>query len=206
MKIFLDSAEHERIVNFANTGLVDGVTTNPSLIAKSKQNITEVLGKICKAVKGPVSAEVVSNDYAGMVEEAKKLTQIAPNIVIKLPLTVHGLRVCQELRLDGVMVNVTLCFNLPQAILAAKSGATFISPFVGRIDDIGYNGSQLIAQIVEAYREYGYKTQVLAASIRTKTHVIEAIKAGAHAITIPPSLFESLYAHPLTQTGLEQFK
>ena len=206
MKFFVDTADTKDIQDLAKTGLLDGVTTNPSLIAKSGRNFIEVIGEICKIVDGPVSAEVASTDYDGMVREGDKLAKIAKNVCIKVPLTVDGLKACKYFRQKGVLVNVTLCFSPAQAILAAKAGASFISPFVGRLDDIGHDGMQLIADICEIYAQYpAFETEVLVASVRHPMHLIEAAKMGAHIATIPPNVIRQLFNHPLTDKGLAQF-
>jgi transaldolase len=206
MKFFVDTAEISEIRELAATGLLDGVTTNPSLIAKSGRKITEVIAEICDIVPGPVSAEVAATEYDKMMKEAAVLSRIAPNVAIKVPLTKDGLRACHSLSRDGVMVNVTLCFSAAQALLAAKAGAAFISPFVGRLDDIGQNGMDLIADIVQIYNNYpAIRTEVLVASIRNPIHLIEAAKMGADVATIPPSVIRQLYAHPLTDKGLAAF-
>ena len=206
MKFFVDTAEISEIRELAATGLLDGVTTNPSLIAKSGRNILEVIAEICDVVPGPVSAEVAATDYHQMLKEAAVLRKIAQNVTIKVPLTQDGLRACHALSQEGVMVNVTLCFSAAQALLAAKAGAAFISPFIGRLDDIGQNGMDLIADIVQIYANYpNIKTEVLVASIRNPIHLIEAAKMGADVATIPPSVIKQLYAHPLTDKGLAGF-
>jgi len=206
MKFFVDTADTKDIRELAATGLLDGVTTNPSLIAKSSRNILEVIAEICELVPGPVSAEVAATDYEGILREAKVLRRIAKNVTIKVPLTPDGLRACKYLSADGAMVNVTLCFSAAQALLAAKAGATFISPFVGRLDDIGEDGMALIADIVKIYANYeALTTEVLVASVRGPRHVIEAAKLGAHVATLPPAVLRSLYAHPLTEKGLSTF-
>ncbi|OYV37044.1 MAG: fructose-6-phosphate aldolase [Acidocella sp. 20-61-6] len=206
MKFFVDTAEIAEIRDLAATGLLDGVTTNPSLIAKSGRNILEVIAEICAIVPGPVSAEVAATDYAQMLKEAAALKAIAPNVTIKVPLTPDGLKACYALSQEGTMVNVTLCFSSAQALLAAKAGATFISPFVGRLDDIGQNGMDLIADIVQIYANYpAIKTEVLVASIRNPIHLIEAAKIGADVATIPPNVIRQLYNHPLTSSGLAAF-
>lgn len=207
MKFFVDTAEISDIRDLATTGLVDGVTTNPSLILKSGRKITEVIAEICEVVSGPVSAEVGAMDYETMLAEGKKLSQIAKNVAVKVPLTRDGLKVCKVLSGEGIMVNVTLCFTPNQALLAAKAGAAFISPFAGRLDDIGQDGMQLIRDIVSIYRNYPhFKTEVLAASIRTPAHVLEAAKAGSHVTTVPPAVIRQLFNHPLTDKGLAQFE
>nr|WP_295743454.1 fructose-6-phosphate aldolase [uncultured Acidocella sp.] len=206
MKFFVDTAEIAEIRELATTGLLDGVTTNPSLIAKSGRKILDVIAEICEVVPGPVSAEVAATEYKQMLAEAEVLKKIAPNVAIKVPLTQDGLKACYALSQEGVMVNVTLCFSAAQALLAAKAGATFISPFIGRLDDIGQNGMELIADIVTIYNNYpNLKTEVLAASIRNPIHLIEAAKMGADVATIPPSVIKQLYAHPLTDKGLSAF-
>jgi transaldolase len=206
MKFFVDTADTKDIRELAATGLLDGVTTNPSLIAKSGRNILEVIAEICELVPGPVSAEVAATDYEGILREAKVLRRIAKNVTIKVPLTPDGLRACKYLSADGAMVNVTLCFSAAQALLAAKAGATFISPFVGRLDDIGEDGMALIADIVKIYANYeALTTEVLVASVRGPRHVIEAAKLGAHVATLPPAVLRSLYDHPLTEKGLSTF-
>jgi transaldolase len=206
MKFFVDTAEVSEIRALAESGLLDGVTTNPSLIAKSGRPMAEVIKEICDITPGPVSAEVTATDYDGMMREGEFLGRIAPNVVIKLPLTEAGLRACKHMVNNGVMVNVTLCFSAAQALLAGKAGATYISPFVGRLDDIGQDGMQLIEDTVQIYDNYpAIKTEVLVASIRHPIHLIQAAKIGAHVATLPPSVIKSLYKHPLTDRGLESF-
>jgi transaldolase len=206
VKFFVDTADTAEIRELAATGLLDGVTTNPSLIAKSGRKFLEVIAEICELVPGPVSAEVAATDYAGMMREAAVLKAIAPNVAIKVPLTPDGLRACHALAGEGTKVNVTLCFSAAQALLAAKAGAAFISPFVGRLDDIGQNGMELIGEIVRIYGHYpAIKTEVLVASIRNPIHLIEAAKLGAHVATIPPAVIRQLYHHPLTDKGLAAF-
>jgi transaldolase len=206
MKFFVDTADTAEIKSIAETGLLDGVTTNPSLIAKSGRKILDVIAEICDIVEGPVSAEVAATDYESMMREAAVLRRIAPNVAVKLPLTPDGLRACKALTKDGAMVNVTLCFSPAQALLAAKAGATFISPFVGRLDDIGQDGMQLISDIVEIYQNYPeLETEVLVASVRHPIHVIQAAKLGAHVATLPPAIIRQLYHHPLTDKGLAAF-
>ena len=206
MKFFIDTADVAEIEDLAATGLVDGVTTNPSLVAKSGRNFIEVVGEICEIVSGPVSAEVASTQFDQMLAEGRRLAKIAPNVTVKVPLTPDGLRVCKALSLEGTMVNVTLCFSAAQAILAAKAGASFISPFVGRLDDIGHDGMELIKEIVEIYRNYqNIRTEVLVASVRTPNHVIAAARLGAHVATLPPKVLRELYKHPLTDKGLAAF-
>jgi transaldolase len=206
MQFFIDTAEVADIKDLAATGLVDGVTTNPSLVAKSGRNFIEVVGEICEIVPGPVSAEVASTQYEPMLAEGRRLAKIAPNVTVKVPLTPDGLRVCKALSLEGTMVNVTLCFSAAQALLAAKAGASFISPFVGRLDDVGHDGMELIAEIIEIYHNYpNLHTQVLVASVRSPNHVIAAARLGAHVATLPPKLLRDLYKHPLTDKGLAAF-
>ena len=207
MKFFIDTADLAEIRDLAETGLLDGVTTNPSLIAKSGGVLFDVLAEICDVVPGPVSAEVTATDTDGMMAEAGALAAIADNIVIKVPLTWDGLKACRRLRADGVMVNVTLCFSAGQALLAAKAGASFVSPFIGRLDDIGQPGMQLIADIRQMYAQYPdtIQTEVLVASIRNPPQVIEAAKLGAHVATVPPKVLRQLIHHPLTDKGLAAF-
>ncbi|MFO0389297.1 MAG: fructose-6-phosphate aldolase [Alphaproteobacteria bacterium] len=206
MKFFVDTADIAEIRDLAATGMLDGVTTNPSLVAKSGRDFFEVLKEICAVVPGPVSAEVTATDAAGMIKEGEKLARIADNITIKVPMTWDGLKACRHFTSKNIMVNVTLCFSAEQALLAAKAGATFVSPFIGRLDDIGQNGMQLIADICQIYRQYpNLKTEVLAASIRSAAHITEAAKLGAHVATIPPNVLRGLIKHPLTDKGLEIF-
>ena len=206
MKFFVDTADLDDIKDLAATGLLDGVTTNPSLIAKSGKEFIPLITEITKVVSGPVSAEVAATDYATMRKEAEVLRKIADNIAIKVPLTQDGLKVCKELSDDGTMVNVTLCFSAGQALLAAKAGAAFISPFVGRLDDISQQGLDLIADILTIYNNYPeYDTEVLVASIRNPMHIIESAKMGAHVMTAPPKVIKQLYNHPLTDKGLAAF-
>ncbi|MBN9046128.1 MAG: fructose-6-phosphate aldolase [Rhizobiales bacterium] len=205
MKFFVDTADVKDIRELNDLGLLDGVTTNPSLIAKSGRNILEVTKEICGIVKGPVSAEVTATDFDGMMKEAAVLSKIADNICIKVPLTLDGLKACKKLTSEGHKTNVTLCFSANQALLAAKAGATFISPFIGRIDDTGINGMELIAEIRTIYDNYDYQTEILAASIRTVNHVREAALIGADVATIPPATLKALVKHPLTDKGLEAF-
>jgi transaldolase len=205
MKIFLDSADPKEIRELARTGLVDGVTTNPTLAAKTGLNYIEALTQICDVVSGPVSAEVLATDANGMVEEGKRFTRIAKNIVVKTPLTWEGLKACRALTDSGTRVNVTLCFSPVQAMMAAKSGGAFISPFIGRVDDVGEDGMELIRSIRTIYDNYGFKTEVLAASVRHVMHVREAALAGADIATIPASVFKALLNHPLTDKGLAAF-
>ena len=205
MKFFADTAEIDEIRELAATGLLDGVTTNPSLIHKSGRDFLEVVREIAGIVPGPVSAEVVALDHDEMMREAEILRKIADNIAIKVPLTPDGLRTCKALTDDGTMVNVTLCFSSAQALLAAKAGATFISPFVGRHDDIGYNGMDLIADIRQIYDQYDFTTEILVASVRHPIHVVEAAKIGADVMTAPPKIIWQLFKHPLTDAGIKSF-
>ena len=205
MKFFVDTADVDAIRELNDLGMVDGVTTNPSLILKSGRDIAEVTREICDMVDGPVSAEVVAEKADDMIREGKHLAQIADNIAVKVPLTWDGLRACRALSDAGHMVNVTLCFSPAQAILAAKAGATFISPFIGRLDDIHLDGMELIADIRQIYDNYGYETQILAASIRSVNHVIDAARIGADVITAPPGVIKSMANHVLTDKGLAQF-
>ncbi|MCL4142350.1 UNVERIFIED_CONTAM: hypothetical protein GTU68_030563 [Idotea baltica] len=205
MKFFVDTAVIEEIEDLAATGMVDGVTTNPSLIHKSGRDFKEVIAEICKITDGPVSAEVAATQYDQMIAEGRELAKIAGNVAIKLPLTWDGLKACRTLSGEGRMVNVTLCFNANQALLAAKAGATFISPFIGRLDDMGINGMELIQEIRIIYDNYDFNTEILAASIRTVNHLKDSALAGADVATIPPSTLKSLASHPLTDKGLEAF-
>lgn len=207
MKFFVDTADINEIKDLAATGLLDGVTTNPSLVAQSgAKNFITLIEDICKVVEGPVSAEVAATDFDTMLKEGKRLAKIAKNVAVKVPLTPDGLKVCKALSDQGTMVNVTLCFSPAQALLAAKAGATFISPFVGRLDDIGQDGMQLIADIVQIYAMYpAIETEVLVASVRHPVHLVEAAKMGAHVATIPPKVIRQLYTHPLTDKGLAAF-
>ena len=205
MKFFIDTADVAEIRELNDTGLVDGVTTNPSLIMKSGRDIIDVTKEICGIVKGPVSAEVTATDYEGMMKEAKVLAKIAKNICIKLPLTMDGLKACKALTDEGHQTNVTLCFSANQALLAAKAGATYVSPFIGRLDDQGLDGMELIEEIRTIFDNYDFKTQILAASIRTVNHVKEAALIGADVITAPPATLKALVKHPLTDKGLSDF-
>ena len=206
MKFFVDTAEIADIRSLAESGLVDGVTTNPSLIAKSGRKMAEVIAEICAITPGPVSAEVTATDFAGMLAEGRYLRGIAANVAVKVPLTEAGLRTCRVLSDEGTPVNVTLCFSPAQALLAAKAGAAFISPFVGRLDDIATDGMTLIADIVQIYRNYpNLKTEVLVASVRHPIHLVQAAKLGAHVATLPPSVIRQLLKHPLTDSGLSAF-
>jgi len=205
MKFFADTAEIAEIRELAETGLLDGVTTNPSLVQKAGRDFLEVVREICEVVSGPVSAEVVALDYEGMMREAEVLRKIAKNIAVKVPLTPAGLKACKALSSDGTMVNVTLCFSAAQALLAAKAGATFISPFVGRLDDIGQPGMELISDIRMIYDNYDFSTEILVASVRHPMHVVEAAKIGADVMTAPPKIIWQLFKHPLTDAGIQSF-
>ena len=206
MKFFIDTADTAEIRDLASTGLLDGVTTNPSLVAKTGKPFIKLVEEICGVVDGPVSAEVASTDFETMMKEGEKLAAIAPNVAVKVPLTPAGLKVCRALSDKGTAVNVTLCFSAAQAILAAKAGAAYVSPFVGRLDDIGMEGMALIAEICLIYNQYpAFNTEVLAASIRHPMHVVQAARLGAHVATMPGSVIRQLYNHPLTDKGLAQF-
>ena len=205
MKFFVDSADIKQIEDLMPTGLVDGVTTNPSLIAKNGDDMAKTIKDICALIPGPVSAEVTATDSDKMLEEGQYLASLAKNVTIKVPLTINGLKTCKALRAQGTQVNVTLCFSAAQALLAAKAGASFISPFVGRLDDIGEKGMDLIEDIVVIYENYGFETEVLVASVRSKQHVIDAAIIGAHVTTLPPKVIYELYEHPLTDKGLKAF-
>ncbi|MFZ4109453.1 MAG: fructose-6-phosphate aldolase [Polymorphobacter sp.] len=205
MKFFADTADTAEIAALAATGLLDGVTTNPSLIAKSGRNFLDVIKEICALTSGPVSAEVVATSTADMLREAEVLKKLGRNICIKLPLTIDGLTACKALSDEGVMTNVTLCFSANQALLAAKAGATFISPFVGRLDDVGYDGMQLIEDIKMIYDNYDFETEILVASVRHPVHVLQAAKLGADVATMPPAVIRALANHPLTDKGLAAF-
>ena len=206
MKFFVDTADVAAIAELNDLGMVDGVTTNPSIILKSGRNILEVTKEICSIVSGPVSAEVVATKADEMIAEGRKLAEIAPNITVKVPLTWDGLRACKVLSGEGRMVNVTLCFSANQALIAAKAGATFISPFVGRLDDINMDGMELISDIRQIYDNYGFDTQILAASIRTVNHITQCALVGADVITAPPSVIKAMANHPRTDAGLAQFE
>ena len=205
MKFFIDSADVAAIAELNDLGMVDGVTTNPSLILKSGRDIVEVTKEICSIVKGPVSAEVVALNSDDMIAEGRKLAAIAPNIAVKVPLTWDGLKACKVLTGEGFMVNVTLCFSVNQALIAAKAGATFISPFVGRLDDINLDGLELISDIRTVYDNYGFETQILAASIRTANHLSQCALIGADVVTAPPAVIKALASHVLTDKGIETF-
>ena len=205
MKFFVDTADVNEIRELNDLGLVDGVTTNPSLILKSGRNIIEVTKEICGIVEGPVSAEVAATDYETIMKEAAVIAKIADNICIKVPLTLDGLKACKNLSSDGHLTNVTLCFSANQALLAAKAGATFVSPFIGRLDDIGLDGMDLIREIRQIYDNYGFETEILAASARTVNHIKDAALIGADVVTAPPATLKALVKHPLTDKGLETF-
>ena len=205
MKFFVDTADVGEIADLAATGLLDGVTTNPSLIHKSGREFLEVVKEICGLVAGPVSAEVVALDHATMMKEAEVLRRIADNVAVKVPLTIDGLKTCKALSGEGTMVNVTLCFSANQALLAAKAGATFISPFVGRHDDVGFDGMQLISDIRMIYDNYDFGTEILVVSVRHPIHVLESAKLGADVMTAPPAVIRALFNHPLTDKGIQGF-
>jgi transaldolase len=205
MKFFVDTADVAEIRDIAATGLLDGVTTNPSLVAKTGRAFRDIIKEICAVVEGPVSAEVTALDADGMVAEGRSLAEIASNVTVKVPLTWDGLKACRALTQAGTMVNVTLCFNANQALLAAKSGATFISPFVGRLDDIGLDGMELIEEIRRIYDNYDFATEILAASIRSVNHVKQAALIGADVVTVPPPVMKLLLKHPLTDKGIDSF-
>lgn len=206
MKFFVDTANVDEIRELAGMGMLDGVTTNPSLINKAGNDFIETITEICRVVDGPVSAEVAATDYETMIKEGEKLAQIAPNVCVKVPLTPAGLKVGKQLVDNGQDINVTLCFSAAQALLAAKVGATYISPFVGRLDDIGQDGMTLISDIVDIYDRYDHiHTQVLGASVRGPQHVVQAALAGAHVVTVPPKVLHQMFDHPLTDNGLEKF-
>ncbi|MBN9565653.1 MAG: fructose-6-phosphate aldolase [Alphaproteobacteria bacterium] len=206
MKIFLDTADINDIKELVPTGLINGVTTNPSLILQSDRPFKTVIREICEIVPGPVSAEVTSSGYENMLAEGRELAKIAANVVVKLPLTMDGLKVCRQLAMSNISTNVTLCFSATQALLAAKAGATYVSPFIGRIDDVSVDGLGLIFDIVTIFNQYpSLSTEILAASIRHPLHVVEAAKMGVSAATLPPKIFKQLYEHPLTKSGLAQF-
>ena len=205
MKIFLDTANLESIKKFNDMGLLDGITTNPSLMSKEGGNPKDVMAEITKIIKGDVSLEVVSTEYSGMIEEGKRLRQYGKNVIVKVPMTPDGLKACKSLSSEGIPVNVTLVFSPNQALLAAKSGAKYVSPFIGRLDDIGQDGMHLIKEIKEIFLNYKFETQILVASIRHPMHVVAAAKIGAHAVTLPPAVLDKMLQHPLTDIGLENF-
>ena len=205
MKFFIDTANLEEIKEASALGILDGVTTNPSLLAKENSPYRELLAEICKVVKGPVSAEVVALDMENMIREAEDLATIAENITIKVPITKDGIKAIKRLSEQGIMTNATLCFSPMQALMVAKAGATFVSPFVGRLDDVSHFGMELIQQVVTIYDNYGFETEVLVASVRNPLHVVEAAMMGAHVATIPFKVIESLVKHPLTDVGLKKF-
>jgi len=205
MKLFIDSGNLKEIETLVPLGIIDGITTNPSLLAKEPGDYRDILKKICNIVKGPTSAEVVATDYEGMLREGRDLATIDPHIVVKVPFTRDGVRACKTLSSEGKKVNVTLCFSPSQALIAAKVGATYISPFVGRLDDISTSGMQLIGQIVEIYDNYDFATEVLVASTRNPLHIVEAARMGADICTCPAAVIDSLFKHPLTDIGLEKF-
>lgn len=206
MKFFIDTANLDEIRKAVALGMVDGITTNPTLVSKEgSKNFHQHIAAICELVDGPVSAEVTALDYDGMLKQGRELAKIAPNVTVKVPLTPDGLRACRSLSDEGTLVNVTLCFSAAQAILAAKAGASFISPFVGRLDDVGEHGMELISEIIDIYTNYDWDTEVLVASVRHPTHVLEAARMGADVVTIPFKVLEQMYKHPLTNIGLDQF-
>jgi transaldolase len=205
MKFFVDTAEVDEIRTLIPTGLVDGVTTNPSLVAKSGRDFREMIAEVCALVPGPVSAEVTALETDRMIAEGRSLAKIAGNVVVKLPLTLNGIAACKALTGEGIKTNVTLCFSVNQALIAAKAGATFISPFIGRLDDIGQYGMELIREIRAVYDNYGFETEILAASIRSPQHIRESALAGADVATAPPAVIRALANHPLTDKGLEAF-
>jgi transaldolase len=205
MKIFIDSGNIKDIETLAAIGIIDGVTTNPSLLAKEPGDYRENLRKICQIVKGPVSGEVTATDFAGMMAQGRDIAKIDSYMIVKVPLTRDGIKACKTLSGEGIRVNVTLCFSAAQALLAAKAGATFVSPFVGRLDDVGANGMELIREIVEIYNNYDFGTEILVASCRHPIHVIEAARMGADIATCPPAVIDQMFNHPLTNIGLEKF-
>jgi transaldolase len=205
MKIFIDSGNIKDIETLAAIGIIDGVTTNPTLLAKEPGDYRDNLKKICQIVKGPVSGEVTATDVAGMLQQGHDIAKIDQHMVVKVPLTRAGIQACKALSTEGIRVNVTLCFSAAQALLAAKAGATYISPFVGRLDDIGTNGMELIREIVEIYNNYDFTTEILVASARNPIHVVDAARMGADIVTCPPAVIDQLFNHPLTNIGLEKF-
>ena len=205
MKIFIDSADLDEIRDAAAMGVVDGVTTNPTLVAKTGRPLVDVITKICEIVDGPISAEVIATDYEGIVREGRALAELHPNVVVKVPLIAEGLKAVRTFTSEGIKTNVTLCFSATQGLLAAKAGATYISPFIGRIDDISGDGMELVAQLVQIYRNYDLPTEVLAASVRHPVHVVQCAMIGAHVATLPHNVILPLLQHPLTSSGLERF-
>jgi transaldolase len=205
MKIFIDTADVAAIREYAAIGIVDGVTTNPSLIAKTGRKFEDVVKEICAVIDGPISAEAIATESVAMTAEARQLAQIHPNIVVKIPMTAEGLKTVRTVSAEGIKTNVTLCFSSPQALLAAKAGATYVSPFVGRLDDVAADGMGLIEEIVEIYDNYDFETEVLVASIRHPLHFVEAARMGAHVATVPPNVLGQLLKHPLTDLGIEKF-
>ena len=205
MLLFADTADTKVLAELKETGLIDGVTTNPTIIAKSGRNMFEVIKEICELIDGPISAEVAATDAPTMIREGEKLAKIASNVVIKVPLTIEGLKATREFSAQGLMTNVTLCFSVNQALLAAKAGATYVSPFVGRLDDQGADGMQLIHDIRQVYDNYDFDTEILAASLRNTAHIAQAALAGADCATLPPQAFKDMFKHPLTDKGLETF-
>ncbi len=205
MKIFLDTANIDQIKKFNELGIVDGVTTNPSLISNEGKDIYSIIQEICNLIDGPISVEVISTELNKMIEEAKKLSKINKNIVIKVPIIESGLKVIKKLTADDIKVNATLCFSVGQALLAMKAGATYVSPFIGRLDDIGHSGISLVKDILEVITKYNFATQIIVASVRHPQHIIEAAKLGAHISTVPPNILEKVIRHPLTDIGLKKF-
>ncbi len=205
MKIFLDTANLESIRKFNDMGLLDGITTNPSLLSKEKGNPRDAMQEIAKIIKGDVSLEVISTEYSAMIEEGKRLRQYGDNVVVKVPMTPDGLKACKSLSSEGIPVNVTLIFSPNQALLAAKSGAKYVSPFIGRLDDIGQDGMHLIKEIKEIFSNYDFQTEILVASVRHPVHVVDAAKIGADVVTLPPAVLDKMLQHPLTEKGLENF-
>ncbi|MGQ9834707.1 MAG: fructose-6-phosphate aldolase [Thermoanaerobaculaceae bacterium] len=205
MKLFIDTANVDEIAQALSWGIVDGVTTNPSLVAKERRTYREILQEICRLTSGPISAEVIATDIAGMEREGRELASIAENIVVKLPSTPEGIQVCSRFAEEGIATNVTLCFSSAQALLAAKAGATYVSPFVGRLDDIGHDGMAVVREIVDIYQNYEFPTQVLVASVRHVQHVVQAALIGADVATVPFKVLQQLYQHPLTDAGLQRF-
>ncbi|MGQ9494985.1 MAG: fructose-6-phosphate aldolase [Thermoanaerobaculaceae bacterium] len=205
MKLFIDTANVDEIAQALSWGIVDGVTTNPSLVAKERRTYREILQEICRLTSGPISAEVIATDIAGMEREGRELASLAENIVVKLPSTPEGIQVCSRFAEEGIATNVTLCFSSAQALLAAKAGATYVSPFVGRLDDIGHDGMAVVREIVDIYQNYEFPTQVLVASVRHVQHVVQAALIGADVATVPFKVLQQLYQHPLTDAGLQRF-